>query len=96
MVEGIVETLDQFQTDNAIIGRTILGDGFAADIGGEGVKGVDAGGIENFVYTGNISRVIQARPSWRGGEGAYNGLSSLGLKAEPLMINCDLELGYRE
>lgn len=94
MVEGIVETLDQFQSDNAIIGCTILGDGFAADVSGEGVKGVDAGGIENFVYTGDISRVIQATPS-RWGR-AYNGLSSLGLKAEPLMINCDFELGYRE
>lgn len=50
VVEGIIEALNQFQTDNAIIGWAVLGDGFAADIGGEGIEGINAGWVENFVY----------------------------------------------
>lgn len=50
MVEGIIEALNQFQTDNAIIGCAIPNDGFAADVGGEGINGVDVRGVENLVY----------------------------------------------
>lgn len=58
MVEGIIEALDQFQTDDAIICHTILGDRFAADIGGEGIEAVDAGWVKDFVYTAGVETLV--------------------------------------
>lgn len=51
VVECVVETFDQFQTDNTVVGRTVLSDGLPADFSREFVESVDAIRVEDFIYT---------------------------------------------
>lgn len=97
VVEGIIEALNQFQTNDTIVCHTILGDGFATDVRGEGIEAIDAGWVKDFVYTAAVKTLVWlSECDCHVRRRAHNGLSSLGLNAEPLIINFVFELGYRE
>lgn len=51
MVDGVVEALDQFETNDTIVSCAVLDDRFTADISRKSVEGIYTLGIENLIDT---------------------------------------------